>query len=196
MTRPRGVRPSSARRPPGPGRTSDDRAISSIVAEILLVALALVLAAGAWLFFGGFTDAASSDDVPEDAVRAAAHDADADGDADWIRLTMVKAGGGPFDAGDVSLTLVRHGTGASYGADAATQILCNGASAATAGGSLVAGCASEADNFLHASSSQADWDAGQSLYVPCQDDDTHGLTLTLDETLVLSVETACGEAAA
>lgn len=188
---------------PGAPRRSDHRgdhrcddAISSIVAEILLVALAIALAAGAWVFFSGFTDAASPDDVAKDAVRAKAFDLNDDNIAEWIKLSLVREHTGPFQADDIALRVTDHASGAQHQASDAVAILCNSATATSGSGDLTAGCDGDAENFLHASSSMSSWEAGGALYIPCQSGSAHTVTLTLGGTLVLDAQVGCGEKAA
>lgn len=152
-------------------RKNDD-AVSPVIGTILMVAVTVMLAAGVYLWTTVFN---SDDSAPEDVtIRPTSYDQDDDGLIDWARLTLVSGEDAPYNHDVTNLTLLDPDGDLLYDGSA----LCSSPSA---------------DGSCDVASGT--WDVGESLYVPCQGDGGHLLTITIRGHTVLDTEVTCNEAA-
>ncbi len=172
-------------------RVRDDEGVSPVIAVILMVAITVVLAATVYVWVSGFS---SDDGGPENAqVRAVGFDSDNNGASDWIRLTLVRGENAPYGdaAMTFSLTAPDNTLTTHNASDAAARVLCeNPDDGGTADDGL---CEVAADAF--GNDADDEWDTGQALYVPCQENGRHLLSLTIRNSVVLEDSVRCDEIA-
>ncbi len=177
-----------------------DAAVSTVVATILLVALALVVAMAVYVF----ADALATDGSGMDRAGISAKVVDTDGDqeTDWIRLLLVTAPSGPYNPEVVSIHLTdEEGNAfldeAGLDEDETDPFLCLQTEAQAGDHGLTAQC----DDSTSAWFDQGDaWEAGQMLFVPCQDvsgdgSGVHHLTIRIRDSVALDKPVTCGEPA-
>lgn len=155
--------------------TRGDQGVSPVIAVILMVAITVVLAATVYVWVSGF---ASDTEGPENAnVRAQGYESSG-GSTDFVRLTLTAGDGAPYAISVVSLEVIDD-TGTVLTDKA--KYLCAGPAAGTAGE-----CTTPASE---------DWGVGNSLFVPCQGDGTHQITVTISGSTVLDTSIGCDEQA-
>lgn len=155
------------------GLLKETTAVSPVIGTILMVAVAVMLAAGVYVWAGAFDN---NQDTPEQVrVRTTTLDTDDNGQSDWIRITMTSAEGAPYGPAVIGIeTLDPSGT--LHTDICQTPALSSGA------------CA---DGFDTGDT----WDVGQSLYVQCHADGEHFVTLTVSGTTVSDGGVNCDESA-
>lgn len=147
----------------------ETQAVSPVIGTILMVAIAVMLAAGVYAWVTMFD---SGSEVPEQVrLRATTIDTDDNGRTDWIRVTMMSAGNAPYGFDVVS-----------------SEIL-------GPGGSVGELCASPDSSTCPVDPGDS-WDVGQSVYIQCEDAGEHFVTVTIRGTTVLDDRIRCEEASA
>lgn len=160
----------------------NDEGVSPVIAVILMVAITVVLAATVYVWVSGFS---SDEGGPENAqVRASGFDSDNNGANDWIRLTLVRGENAPYASSVADFTLI-HG---STTVDTSTDALC------TAIHVVSPIACNTAEDYID-DDAAPDWDVGDVLYVPCQADAPHQLTLSLRGSTVMDERISCDEPA-
>lgn len=166
-----------------------DTAVSPVVSEILMVAIAVVLAAGGYLWFSSLTD-----DGPGDLERVAfSVDRAGSGtssEATWAKVVLIHD-----DQGERAFERMFISWQASDGSvlykDSGEGILCTVAQAQILGGDAF--CAAGAD--VIGDTSTTHWTVGQTYYMPCQDRGPHAVTISVDQQTVLDTRVLCDKAA-
>ncbi len=153
----------------------DDEGVSPVIAVILMVAITVVLAATVYVWVSGF---ASEDTGPEQAAATAKGvDLSGDGDVEWIQVTLTSGQNAPYSWSDVTnSTTAPDGTSAEQ--------ICE-----TAQGEW--GNDWCTDNFGSGDS----WDVGGNLWIPCQGDGNHIVTISVSGTTILDARVSCDAAA-
>ncbi len=154
-----------------------------------MVAIAVVLAAGGYLWFSSLTD-----DGPGDLERVG-FSVDRAGtgtssEATWAKVTLIHDDKDER-AFDRMFITWQASDGNVFYKDSGEGILCTSARAQTVGGD--ASCAAGAD--VIGDSSATHWTVGQTYYLPCQDKGRHALTISVDQQTVLDTRVLCDKAA-
>lgn len=182
-----------------------DAAVSTIVATILLVALALVAAMAVYVFADAF--ATDGEGMDRAGISVKAVDTNGDRKTDWIRLLLVTAPSGPYSPEAVSIHLTDE-EGSAFIDDAGADdddrdpFLCLRTEARAGSDGLTAKC----DNSKAAGGKSGwfehgdTWEAGQVLFVPCQDasgdgSGAHVLTVRIRDAVVLDKTVTCDQPA-
>jgi hypothetical protein len=131
----------------------------------------------------------ASDDTGPEQASATAEGASVGGDdVNWIRVSLTRGENAPYDEGEVSYTVLDQ-DGASFTANKTSgdsdDVLCEAAAASSS--SNVDFCDT---NAFHDGTSST-WDVGEVLYVPCQGDGDHSVTISIKETTVLDSTIDC-----
>lgn len=178
-----------------------DAAVSTVVATILLVALALVAAMAVYVFADAFATDGNGMDRAGISVKAV--DTDGDRKTDWIRLLLVTAPSGPYSPEVVSIHLTdEEGNAfvdeAGVDDDERDPFLCMHTEARAGDHGLTAKCDnSNAGGYKSGWFEHGDaWAAGQVLFVPCQDasgdgSGPHVLTVRIRDAVVLDRSVTC-----
>lgn len=168
----------------------DDEGVSPVIAVILMVAITVVLAATVYVWVSGF---ASEDSGPEQASATARGFEKGGNDVNWIRVTLTKANNAPYDESDVSYTLLdpsgNSRTVLDQGDASTNDFLCTSAEKT---GTDPETC--QDGNEFYDDDSTTDtnsWDAGQTLYLPCQESGDHSVTISVKGTTILDSTVTC-----
>lgn len=182
---------------------TSDAAVSTVVATILLVALALVASMAVYVFSDAF--ATKGDGMDRAGISTKVVDTDGDRQTDWIRVLLVTAPSGPYSPEVVSVHLTdEEGNAfideAGLDSDETDRFLCLDTEARSGDHGLTAACDDDGGQgsgwFEHGDA----WAAGQMLFVPCQDvsgdgSGTHHLTIRIRDTVALDQPVTCDEPA-
>ncbi|PSG97196.1 hypothetical protein BRD56_05920 [Thermoplasmatales archaeon SW_10_69_26] len=153
-----------------------DEGVSPVIAVILMVAITVVLAATVYVWVSGF---ASEQEGPEQAsATASGVDLGDNGDVEWVKVTLTSGENAPYGSDDVTTS----GTDPSGNSLAIDTHFCTDAKQ---GGS------DECTNDFKSSSS--DWKVGQNLWVPCQEEGTHLVTISVRDSTILDTSVTCDE---
>lgn len=107
-------------------------------------------------------EAGAGEEGPEQAqIQASTHDANGDGDVDWFELVLQEGDNAPYPPENVRATVE------GPDGDAREDRLC-----ATASGSWEDGCEAPFED-------EDAWQEGSSLFVPCQDNGSHSVTVQI-----------------
>lgn len=159
-----------------------DEGVSPVIAVILMVAITVVLAATVYVWVSGF---ASDQDGPEQAsATASGVDLDGGDGVEWIKLTLTSGESAPYAAGDVTNSTTDP-SGGSVG------YLCVDASTVPCTDDEVKVFREAVDGGYSGDS----WDAGENLWVPCQEEGNHLLTISVGGSTILDTSVSCDEAA-
>lgn len=153
-----------------------------------MVAIAVVLAAGGYLWFSSLTD-----DGPK-AVERVGFNVERAGtgtssDATWVKVTLIHDDRDER-AFDRMFITWQSSEGDVFYKDAPSEgILCKSAKAQTVSGA--AACAS-GENVI---GSKTHWAVGETYYLPCQAKGKHALTISVQQQTVLDTRVLCDRAA-
>lgn len=177
-----------------------DAAVSTVVATILLVALALVAAMAVYVFADAF--ATDGDGMERAGVSAKAVDTDGDRQTDWVRLLLVTAPSGPYSPEVVSIHLTdEEGNAfldeAGLDDDETDRFLCLETEAQAGEHGLTARCEDSTSSWFDRGDA---WEAGQVLFVPCQDasgdgSGVHHLTIRIRDSVAVDKPVTCDQPA-
>lgn len=187
---------------PGARHPTTDAAVSTVVATILLVALALVASMAVYVLSDAF--ATDGDGMDRAGISTKVVDTDGDRQADWIRLLLVTAPSGPYSPEVVSVHLTdEEGNAfieeAGLDGDETDPFLCLDTEARSGDHGLTAACDDGSPGSGWFENGDA-WAAGQMLFVPCQDvsgdgSGGHHLTIRIRDTVALDQPVTCDEPA-
>lgn len=150
---------------------ADDRAVSPVIAVILMVAITVVLAATVYVWISGFN---ANQQAPESAqVRAVGFDQDGNGATEWLRLVLVSGENSPYADSVVNVTTL-----APSGTESST--LCN---------------TPELSSSTCTTPFTGSWVPGEALWVPCQDQGAHQITVVVRGSVILDQKARCDGAA-
>lgn len=153
--------------------TRDDEGVSPVIAVILMVAITVVLAATVYVWVSGF---ATEDSGPEQAAATAKGvDLNGDGDVEWVQLTLTSGQNAPYSWSDVT-----NSTTAPDG---------------TAVGELCETAQLTGSDCTDGFESGDSWDVGENVWVACQDEGNHLITLSVSGTTILDARVSCDAAA-
>jgi len=176
-------------------RFKNDEAVSPVIAVILMVAITVVLAATVYVWVSGF---ASEGDGPEQASATAEGATVADSDVDWIRVSLTRGENAPYAEDQVNYTVLDDSGNSFSAAHADTSIrtggqdyLCTDASSSSGATGQVCGT----DFHDGQAYDSNDWGVGGVLYVPCQGEGDHSVTISIKDTTVLDSVVDCDTAA-
>lgn len=166
----------------------DDAADVPVIAVILMVALTVVIAAGAgiWIFSMAFKEP----DMPADpGVVATAGDTDQDGRRDYIRILLVIASDGPYyaDERDEVTIVVANGQG-SYGVE--ESAICTSVPEAVTLEPVFVTCGV---GQVFAEATEISWEQGQLLFGPCLGKGEHEVIVAIKGQVVYNNGVDCGE---
>jgi len=160
-------------------RLQPDNAVSPVIATILMVAITVVLAATVYVWVSGFNN---QDQGPENvALSTSSMDADRNGASDWIRVTLTRGENAPYSNTIVSAQVIHGSTVLSSAND---WLLCTSPSGTTLGGNQICTAASQFDG-------SDVWAVGASLFIPCQGEGQHTITVGLAGSTVLDTTVRC-----
>jgi flagellin-like protein len=155
-----------------------DEGVSPVIAVILMVAITVVLAATVYVWVSGF---ASEDTGPEQAAATAKGvDLDDNGDVEWIQVTLTSGQNAPYKASDVTNSTTDN-TGSSV------DLVCMTASNAD--------CSGNSDRFQEHIDPEDEWDVGENLWIPCNDEGNHLMTFSVRDSTILDTSVSCDEGA-
>ncbi len=147
----------------------DDEGVSPVIAVILMVAITVVLAATVYVWVSGF---AAEDTGPENAAATAkGADLGGDGDAEWVQVTLTSGENAPYSFDDVGFSVTAN----------------DGTSVDTIHKNATTGA-------THEFSSGDSWDVGENMWIACQGDGNHLLTVSVSGTTILDTSVSCDAA--
>jgi len=145
-----------------------------------MVAITVVLAATVYVWVSGF---ASEGDGPEQASATAEGATVADSDVDWIRVSLTRGESAPYAEDQLSYTILApNGDSLTPNPNAdGDDALCINAVATS----------QTCDDDFHSDTNTNEWDVGDVLYVPCQGEGDHSVTISVRDTTVLDATIDC-----
>jgi len=183
-----------------------DDAVSPVIAVILMVAITVVLAATVYVWVSGF---ASDTSGPEQASATADGTAvGSNGDINWIRVSLTDAENAPYDESQISYTVLDP-DGASFSPNKTTNddpgddVLCTSAKAQASTGVVWCDDQNDEAEFHDGDTNDGNpgtgngtdndnsWAAGGVLYVPCQAEGDHSITISVKDTTILDSTVDC-----
>jgi flagellin-like protein len=151
-----------------------DEGVSPVIAVILMVAITVVLAATVYVWVSGF---ASEQEGPEQAsATATGVDLDDDGDVEWAKITLTSGENAPYDFEDTSISTTDV-NGTSVNEVCTTAEWSWSASPPECGGQTWA--------------SDQSWGSGENLWVACQGDGSHLITVSVRGSTILDSSVSC-----
>ncbi len=155
---------------------TNDLGVSPVIAVILMVAITVVLAATVYVWVSGF---ATQDSGPEQAAATAKGvDLSGDGDVEWIQVTLTSGQNAPYTNDSVSFSVT--------GSDGASvTAVCETARATDDPATVLGDCDDEFNDDSDG------WEVGSNLWVPCQGDGNHLVTVALRGTTILDTSISC-----
>ncbi|PSG97195.1 hypothetical protein BRD56_05915 [Thermoplasmatales archaeon SW_10_69_26] len=176
-----------------------DEGVSPVIAVILMVAITVVLAATVYVWVSGF---ASEQDGPEQAsATAKAIDLNDNGDEEWIQVTLTQGENAAYKEDDVTYSATDSDGNSLGDAHLCVAAQNGGASASDSaqgeclrdhGGDGTLDTADETERFFTDLASN-DWDVGEYLYLPCQKEGNHIVTMSVRDSTILDVSIDCKE---
>jgi hypothetical protein len=144
-----------------------------------------------YVWVSGF---ASEGDGPEQASATAdgASVGTDENDIDWIRVSLTRGENAPYDESQVTYTVLDPNGNSRTVSDggSADDFLCTAATIDSTGDPEH--CA-DADEFYDddTATDTNTWDVGEVLYVPCQAEGDHSITISIKGTTVLDTNVDC-----